>query len=735
MIKLGWAALPVVAVVAVWGYSHHRTDTRQLGVAGGKTTIHFFPSILEGYGLKVAENSTTDGDPTSGEPSKGYLITASNQRFTLIDGRLSNFDGGRIEHAGGFKLQAGSKVIDASKFTIVGSRKINDGLEVQVPTETGPVTMFQLENPRVGFDFKGKELDVESMDMVLSYAGAQKLGKPELTGKLIGMMSVFAKAEPLDGRGDVVEPEPEAFCSADTMQYPIDVSISAMSSLTVAGRTGTYPNGLNGLTMSTTSCNVGSNQIPWDAPMQTTHPMIAMNLYRLLNGRFEQVGFSWMKHGFFATNSPGCGTCSPAGTGALLGVGCSDTYGTSNNSDRNYLGGRDEVNAFTGVWNCNGSYFSNYINDCVRRNNGSGLDAVAHRLVVRDQDMGNAGAQYFYEAYYVNANEVDKYNSAASREATMTWSGTAWNISTTAAAQVQGVAINRWGEYRDFAQPRTDGDLIVAVQTTNLGGGMWHYEYAVYNHDCDRQIRSFSVPVPIGATVQNIGFHDIDFDGTNDWAGAVSGASISWSTGTFGSSTANPLKFSSLFNFRFDCNVPPANSSASLDYFKPGTGTTIAAVTTGPLMLSPFQAYQVMNGVLFSGNLQSLAESDDDKLTLGPSADTSRAGSGMIGSITAPTATPNSITVGVESSNNLSQSQNPTQTIALLNWGSGLYEVVDTRAMNATDATATVSITSNASRFVEPTSREVRVRILHTSSSSLGNRWKMFIDKAGVKFN
>lgn len=730
LIKLGWAALPVVALVAVWGYNHHRDHSRHLKVVGGRTTIHFFPSILKGQGLRVIEDANADGDPFSGEPSKGYLISNAEQRFSLENAKLTKFDGGRIQHAGGFKLIHGDKSIDASNFTIVPARHVNDGLDVQVMTDSGPVTMFQLQYPRIGYDIASRELDVRSMDLVLTLEGAQRLGKTDLAGKMVGLVSIFAKSEPTDGGGDVEQPEPDTFASNESMAYPIDVSISAMGSLSSAGRTGTYPNGLNGLTMSTTSCNVGVNNIPWDAPMQTTHPMIAMNLYRLLNGRFEQVGFSWMKHGFFATNSNGCGTCVSPGTGALLGPGCSDTYGTGNNSDRNYLGGRDEVNAFTGTWTCQNSYFSNYINDCVRRNNGSGLDAVAHRLVVADADLGNAGAQYFYEAYYVNANEVDKYNSAASREASFSWNGTAWTINASVGAQVQGVAINRYGEMRNFATPRTDGDVIVAVQTTNLGGGQWHYEYAVYNHDCDRQVKSFTIPVPVGATVSNIGFHDVDTDGTNNWTPVNAGGNLTWSTST------NPLKFSMLYNFRFDCNIPPANSSASMDYFKAGTGTTMAADTKGPLVLTPPASYQTLNGAVFGGNLQSLVDSDDNWLQLGPTSEGARSGTGIVASLTAPATTINSLTVGVESSNNLNQAQNPSQTMALFNWGTGLWEVLDTRPVGATDALGTLTVTTNPSRFVNSSTREVQVRVMHSSPSGVfGNRWKMFLDKVGVKFN
>ena len=43
------------------------------------------------------------------------------------------------------------------------------------------------------------------------------------------------------------------------------------------------------------------------------HPVIAQNLYRLKDGRFEQIGMSWLKHGFTSTNSTTAGCTSASG--------------------------------------------------------------------------------------------------------------------------------------------------------------------------------------------------------------------------------------------------------------------------------------------------------------------------------------------------------------------------------------------------------------------------------------
>src|SRR5262249_23369315 len=138
----------------------------------------------------------------------------------------------------------------------------------------------------------------------------------------------------------------------------IDVRLGILDNIQHVGRIGTYPNGTEGLSLATTICNYSDVDVPWLAPMEENHPLIMMALYRLLNGRLEQIGVSWMKHGFFATSYSDCTTCQDPSDGTYLGIGCSDTYSVSNNSNRNYLGPRSEVDPYTAVWTCTGSHFS-----------------------------------------------------------------------------------------------------------------------------------------------------------------------------------------------------------------------------------------------------------------------------------------------------------------------------------------------------------------------------------------
>src|SRR6185295_4293157 len=83
-----------------------------------------------------------------------------------------------------------------------------------------------------------------------------------------------------------------------------------------------------------------------------------------------------------------------------------------------------------------------------------------------------------------------------------------------------------------------DGLIVVASRATSVGAGTWHYEYAVYNMNADRNGGSFTVPLPPGIHVSSIGFHDVayhDGDGNGsvnfsgaDWIATQTDSELTW---------------------------------------------------------------------------------------------------------------------------------------------------------------------------------------------------------------
>ncbi|MFH0946766.1 MAG: hypothetical protein V2A76_16345 [Planctomycetota bacterium] len=371
--------------------------------------------------------------------------------------------------------------------------------------------------------------------------------------------------------------------SAQPNQEPgKDVSLGILGGIYRMGRTGSYPNGVCGLALSTTSCNVGSIDLPWLAPMGADHPFIGFLVVRDEGGRMVQVSDrSFVKHGYYALSSSQCSQCLHPSNGTFLGVGCSDTYGTGSNGDDYYLGPAEEVNPWTGTWDPVCSHFDRgepvapppY--DC--DGNRSAIipsDPLGHIIHVKDSDFQPAGT-YYFSAQYVLRGEPDnvRENNQGSRYFTRTWTGSSWSIGVPSEGsgnvKVEGSVLNRWSgaTVTSTTNGPFDGRVYLAIKTTDLGGGIFHYEYALHNRDNARGIGSFSIPVCPGAAVTNESFRDVDSNAGNDWTVSRTATDLVFST------TSNPLGWNSIFNFSFDAAAPPGgNVSALLEQFDAGPG-------------------------------------------------------------------------------------------------------------------------------------------------------------------
>jgi hypothetical protein len=349
--------------------------------------------------------------------------------------------------------------------------------------------------------------------------------------------------------------------------------------------------GITGFSVATTSCNLGTCWAEWDGDTNA-HPVIGQNMFRLKDGRFEQVGQSWVKHGFFALSQDFCSdSCVSDPTGTHLGVNCSDPYSASLNGDQARLGPRSEINATTGAYPFPFS------------TQGSTGNSIYKRLQVHNTDLDpalNPGASYFVEGQYVAADDALSGNAANNnsyRPVDVTGSGTSFDISLTGSTVQHAAAVQAWaaqdpGVHGASVQVIDDGLFLVYSKATDLGGGLWNYEYAVQNLTSHRAAGSFEVPLPPGALVQNIGFHDVDYhsgepyDGT-DWTGQVvtdpAGDMVSWSTTPFGTDpNANALRWGTLYNFRFDADVPPVTGNVSVGLFVPDIAVSVTAEARVP---------------------------------------------------------------------------------------------------------------------------------------------------------
>jgi hypothetical protein len=343
--------------------------------------------------------------------------------------------------------------------------------------------------------------------------------------------------------------------------------------------------GITAYSVGTTSCNVGTCWLNWISSTPE-HPVIGQNMYRLKDGRFEHIGQAWLKHGFTALTGSVCGTCTPPPNGSHLGVNCSDPYDANLNGSMTRLGPKEDVNPSTGVY----PYPDSRINQ-------TSTSTIYKRLQVHDTDLNptlNAGAVYYVEGQYVTHDDAiakNQANNASYRHVTVGAAPT-FTLALQDTTQRQKAGIEAWkaadAGVTQTTIKGTDGTFFISAKATSLGGGLYHYEYAVQNLTNQRAGQSFTVPIQPGATITNVGFHDVDyhsgepFVGT-DWTPTVTSTSVSWATQTFAvNANANALRWGTLYNFRFDANVAPGLNTITIGLFKPGSPASLTALNVAP---------------------------------------------------------------------------------------------------------------------------------------------------------
>lgn len=357
--------------------------------------------------------------------------------------------------------------------------------------------------------------------------------------------------------------------------------------------------------VGTKSLNVGNKDLAWFASINQ-HPVIAQNLFRWKSdalrpgGRLEQIGMSWLKHGFTAlANNEYCGSCTfePGhSSGNWLGQGCSDPYSASLNGSQNRLGLRSEVNAFTGFYPYTGSHPP-----------GTGNTTLRKRLLVDDADVDwalNVGARYFVEGQYIAFDDAlagNGLNNASYREVSVasdrnlsfvsdSTNRCIWDLNpaTPTRTYCTQPAIFAWRALDPrvelaIADVPGEGRFHLAARVHDNGDGTWRYEYAIHNLNSDRSAGQLFVPLPSGVAATNAGFHDVDYHSgepyTNaDWSiDTAAPGGVEWATVDFAvNPNANALRWATMYNFWFDADSPPVPGEVTLGLFKPGAPDSVA---------------------------------------------------------------------------------------------------------------------------------------------------------------
>ncbi len=374
-----------------------------------------------------------------------------------------------------------------------------------------------------------------------------------------------------------------------------DVTVGDVTGPSNNAATGT----LDSLSLGTTSCNIGNYWLNWIASTNQ-HPVISGNLYRykVVNGagRMEQVGMSWLKHGFYALSQTLCCPSCSSTDGTHLGVGCSDPYTASRNGSQASLGPRWQVNAHTGVFTyppANPAWSGNTARRC--------------EFLASDVEVTTTPptTRFFGETQYVTPDDAaagNQDNNASYRELSVTGGPADFSFGFIGSTQRELSAVQAWKSIdptvtQTVVKVTGDGKYIVSSKATDIGGGQWHYEYSVYNMNGDLDVGAFSVPKTSGVVVTNAEFHGVVYrngDGLGNinfsntaWTNNITAGDVNWATETYATNpNANAIRWGTAYNFRFDANVAPVTSGAvTLGMFKsggPASATALAQVPGTP---------------------------------------------------------------------------------------------------------------------------------------------------------
>ncbi|MBI1852962.1 MAG: hypothetical protein HYR85_21685 [Planctomycetes bacterium] len=551
--------------------------------SGGKVTLLFDRDRLLDFGVEMqtlVKTAVSDELPradatfaASGGSESGILFASRNGRFSALAGGSLPTDGEML------LVRSDDETFTLGDFDVHVTIDANGGGNGTITDRRGTNReAFRFTSGMIQFDAAAGRFEWGGAELSLDANWAHEVGIPQAGGVVIGTILIEAPAVAAPNASPA--PQGPPLGEGDPGNYGLagpDVIVGDLQNVQRYGTVG----GITAFSVGTTSCNIGTFWLNW---MSNTnqHPVIGQNMYRLKNGRFEQIGMSWLKHGFFALSENLCFADCQSTNGSHLGVHCSDPYESSLNGDQSNLGPRYQVNAATGGYPYPPA-------------NPATPATIGRRLQVHNTDLDpgqNAGALYFVEGQYVTPDDAaanNKNNNASYRRITV--SGVAgsgnYNINLAATTQRQKPGIQAWKDNDNAVtlvnvDIPNDGRMTVGYRVVDNGNGTWTYEYAIYNMNSDRAAQSFSVPVGAGINITNIGFHDVDhhsgdgignvnYDGT-DWTASVANGAITWSTQTEAqNANGNALRWGTLYNFRYDADSAPQTGAATLTLFKAGS--------------------------------------------------------------------------------------------------------------------------------------------------------------------
>lgn len=594
-------------------------------VSGGEFTLRWNRELL--LDLDIGIRKTVDALADTDESGHDRFAVRSGPALiaALRNGSLDGFRSGGLRVRGGYLLGSEALSIDLVDFEVRAGQ--GGAFDMDLVGRDGR-SWFSLVRPMYEFSEDRRRIEISTMDVVISEALADRLGRPQVAGWTVAELGISSATTSL--------PAPALATSTfhwpnmpapNGGKYQLDLFMKSIQFqfMRCDGCTGLAGSGKVVFTPMSTlrnNTNDGMVGIPlWTvegdplgystalwvasvawyskfsgifAPYQNDqHPYLIWNMYRVnATGGIEQIGRSGLKHAYLTTNH----SCLDENDhdSHVLGRGCEDTYTLSNNDNSNALGPRSEVIPATGQWGRCGSV---YDPACTGQASPTGYGPYDQRLVVKESQISSAvnpGANYLFESWYVARDDINIYNSMATVRAVPAYAGGVWNVNNQSTYRL-GPAIDRWVDPANPGQNAAssemavaEGHVKIAVKATYIGGVNleWRYNYAFANLDFSRALTSgnepnlrvlrndgfdqIAIPIP-AAGVTNIQFKDADDNPGNDWTVSQGNGSLLLTA----PAESNRLNWGNLYSLSFVSRTAPTVSSLRLRIAEPGMPSSL----------------------------------------------------------------------------------------------------------------------------------------------------------------
>ncbi len=543
------------------------TDPTEVWSAwSAEAELHIYPQSLEPIGVEVQSAGLSVHD---GERLAFRDLNLGSISFHAPDGNFEGFIDGRLVLAADLSFEHAGRRLEVRQLIVEPAGK---GLLALNLRDAAGRLLFTASHIHVYTAPAQGRLVMERMDVKLGEDLAAALGLEDWTGRFVGELILAAELNiPAGARTSVQGDSCSARPKWPTEGFQADVSLIAMGSVQDRGTVFAGGKVFEILTPSARLKNdpdLDAADVPWFQKFTGTfppygtdqHPYLVWNLYRIADGRLEQIGASGVKHAFLTINSNctvNCGAGGVAGgNGHILWPGCEDVYGVGNNDSACDLGPRHEVNPRTGIFVSTGSFFD-------PGGTGSNTNCSSapgeNRMMVLREDLETPGASYWFESWYVIRDDVNIYNTMGYHPLTpVNTSGNNWSYQL--GAFVQGRAIDQWvapgtapdgsAAHQSMASDE-DGHLHVLARAEPVDGGRWRYSYVVMNYDVDHGVAGFRV-ASANPILEQFHFHDGDQNPANDWTISQAGAWV-----TFAGSESSLQPWGRAYSFGFEAETGP----------------------------------------------------------------------------------------------------------------------------------------------------------------------------------